>query len=382
MTLQSPHVPDLDCFSDGGGNPVRLLWRGQKTAAVGLLCLSGALAACSSTPAATTAPASQAPATQAPASEPAASSEAGGQPVPTIHNLSDIKLAYFAGGSGNAYIAQNEKGVKDAAAKAGLPLQEFNANWDPKTQADQAQNALTSNAFNAWVFAGVDQVQTCNYVKQGIAAGILVSIPNQGACSNQAYMPGTVTFTGGQTEANYEAWFDYIFSRNPDAKFALITGPNLNYNTLNAEAALQKMQAKYPNVKVVANQQLDYTTETANKAAVDILQANPDLTVIASNYSEPTAGIVQAIKAANKSGQIKVYDVGGSQWALDAVKSGDIEMTYPLLPYDEFYQATQAIFDLVQGKPVPEFIDMSKQLKFDGAPWITKDNADKFTPQF
>jgi len=337
-------------------------------------------------PAATNPPAAPQPTTP-PAAAPTAASAATttGQP-PTgdarlIKSCKDLNIASFHGGSNNTYLQANIKAIQETANKYGIKAHIYDANFDTTQMQNQAESALTMG-YNAWVFGALDPNQSCSIVKKAMAQGIVVSVQNQALCGDTTYTPGTLTFVGGQTRDVYNSFMDYTFSKIKSGKIAIITGPALNANTDNMLGALATVQPKYPDVKVVANQQLDYTTDKAFTASQDIIQANPDLTAILSNYSGMTQGIVQAVKAANLTGKIKIYDMGGNEWAASAVKSGDIEMTLPFLPYEETSVAVRALCDYADGKPVKTYYNLTEELKFPGAPFVTKDNVDQFKPEY
>jgi ribose transport system substrate-binding protein len=320
--------------------------------------------------------------TQPPAAQPTSST---GQP-PTgaarlIKSCKDLNIASFHGGSNNTYLQANIQAVKDTAAKNGVPVHIYDANFDVTKMQDQAESALTQG-YNAWVFGALDPNQSCKIVKQAIEKGIVVSVQNQSLCGDPTYTPGTLTFVGGQTRDIYNSFLDYSLSKIKNGDVAVITGPALNANTLNMLGALETYQPKYPDIKVVANQQLDYTTDTAFKAAQDIIQANPNLTAFLSNYSGMTQGIAQAVKQAGKTGKIKIYDMGGNEWAVQAVKDGEIEMTLPFLPYEETGVAVQALCDYADGKPVKTVYNLTDELTFPGAPFVTKDNVDQFKAEY
>lgn len=341
------------------------------------------LAACAgptaAPPAETTAPEP----TQEQAAEPTEPST--GQPpsgdARLIKSCEDLNIASFHGGSNNTYLQANIQAVKDTAEKIGAEVHIYDANFDVTQMQNQAENALAAG-YNAWVFGALDPNQSCSIVKQAIEKGVVVSVQNQALCTDTTYTEGTLTFVGGQTREVYNDFLDYSLSEIDSGKVAIITGPALNANTENMLGALETYQPQYPNVEIVANQQIDYTTDTAYKVSQDIIQANPDLDAFISNYSGMTQGIVQAVKQAGKGDQIKIYDMGGNEWAVEAVKNGDIVMTLPFLPYLETQVAVQALCDYAEGKPVKTFYNLTEELTFPGAPFVTKDNVDQFEAEY
>ncbi len=298
-----------------------------------------------------------------------------------IKSCKDLNIASFHGGSNNTYLQANIQAVKDTAEKNGAKVHIYDANFDTTQLQNQAETALTMD-YNAWVFGALDPNQSCSVVKKAVEKGIVVAVQNQGLCGDQTYTPGTLMFVGGQTRDVYNSFLDYSFKAIGSGDVAIITGPALNYNTNNMLGALTEYQVRYPEIKVIANQQIDYTTDTAFKVSQDIIQANPNLKAFVSNYSGMTQGIVQAVKQAGKEGQIKIYDMGGNDWAVQAVKNGEVEMTLPFLPYMEEQLAVQALCDYADGKPVKTYYNLAEQLTFPGAPFVTKENADQFKAEY
>src|SRR5262249_33990549 len=197
--------------------------------------------------------------------------------------LSTLHIAWFLAGTNNTYVQTNARAARDTAKKLGVTVHLFDGTWNATNQVNQMEHALIDKSYNAWLVEAVDPVQECKTVKQALAKKIPVFVTNQGLCGNDTWTPGTVGFVGGQTRSVYTGWLNYIFSHNPTAKIAFLTGPNLNYNTNNFEWALKRVLQKYPKVKVVADQRTDYTTNDAFTKAQDILQAHPDINVMAAN---------------------------------------------------------------------------------------------------
>jgi ribose transport system substrate-binding protein len=133
--------------------------------------------------------------------------------------------------------------------------------------------------------------------------------------------------------------------------------------------------------KIVSKVRTDYTIVQGQSKTEAILRGNPGLTLLISNYSDPTRGAVQAIKAAGKEGKVKVYDYGGSKWIVDAIKRGEVELTGALLPYSEMAHSVQSLADLWHGKTVPHIDDLSQD-KAIGDTLIDKSNADSFKPEY
>lgn len=324
------------------------------------------------------------------ASQQAASgSPSGTGAKPSISSPSQLKIAYFSAGSSNAYLQAGINAAKDTATKMGASLDVFDGQFDAQTQFNQMQTALTNGKYNAFAVEPNDGNLVCNMLtKQAPSKGVLVSIFNEPICGRATnlgdalYQPGTVTYVGGQTLDSYQQWIQQVITDNPNGgQVAVLTGPDLNANTLVMREAEKALKAN-PKFKIVAEQTTDYTTPQGFSAAQTILQSNPNLNIIMSNYSGISQGVVQAVNGTGRKGQVRIYDFGGDNWAVDAVKSGDLRQTVVMLPGQEATQAVQALADTVQGKSVPHFIDLTKSKELPGTPFVTASNATSFKPEY
>jgi ribose transport system substrate-binding protein len=295
-----------------------------------------------------------------------------------------LKIAVTIAASNNVYLQANIQAAKDAAAKNGALLDVFDANWNPVNSFNQAQNVIDGGKYNAIATGAYDGNQYCTQLtKTAPEKNILVIIANSPACNRSTnegdalWAPGTLAFVGGtQGRGPYRDWFYEIAQQNPGPqKVAVITGPDSIANTINTDLAIKDVQAKYPDFKIVGVVRTDYTVLQGNQKTLPLLQANPDLTIVISNYSDMTRGAVQAIKQAGMADKLKVYDFGGNKWAFEAVRRGQIVSTKTMTPYAEYYKAVDALAAAWRGEKVPRYIPLESVE-------ITKGNIDKYKPEF
>src|SRR5262249_60200629 len=103
-----------------------------------------------------------------------------------------------------------------------------------------------------------------------------------------------------------------------------------------------QVKPKFPKWKQVGFEPTEYQASVALTKTQDILSAHPDLKLLFSNYSGQTPGAISAIKAAGKTNQVKIYDLGGDKQMFQFVKDGAVAPTEVYLPYEEQYNAVQA----------------------------------------
>jgi ribose transport system substrate-binding protein len=307
------------------------------------------------------------------------------QPEPTVDSVKDLKIAYFSAGSSNQYLQAAIDEANIFAEENGVQLDVFDGQFDAQTQFDQMQTALTSGEYNAFVVEPNDGNLVCNLLtKDAPEAGIMVSVFNLPICGRatnlgeDTWEPGTVTYVGGQTLDVYQEWMQQLIQAYPDGgKVALISGPDLNANSICFFDAATVLEEN--GFEIVAQQTTDYTTPQAFEAAQTIVQANPELDIIMSNFSGMTRGVVQATSGTD----IAVYDFGGDQWALGNVKTGALASTIMMLPRQETREALQAVVDLVEGDEVPKFVNLIEHETLpDGNPFVTAENVNSYTAEY
>jgi len=293
---------------------------------------------------------------------------------------SGLQLAFFSVGGNNTYLKAGIKGAKAAAAKYGAKIDVFNREFDSPKQLNQVMNAISARKYDGFVLETNNENQLCSAAKATLKAKIALGVTNVPVCQSaySAY-PGTTIFVGGQSPAVYSAWFLQGFKSGSGGKFAVLNGPAVHGNTTRARTVLNALKPKYPGWKEVAFDFTEYQASVALTKTQDILQKNPDVKVIYSSYSGHTPGIIAAVKAAGKLGQVKIYDLGGDQGMFKALAAGQIASTEIYLPYEEQYRAVQSVIAKLSGMSalggVPstgKFWDLCKDPKLKGLPCFLK----------
>jgi len=325
------------------------------------------------------------PTDSAPADD-SGSSSAAGQPAAPVDDPKDLKVAAFLAATDNSYLQVNIQALKDVADDNGFTMDIFTAEWDAQKMYNQVQTALTSGKYNAFIVSALDSNLLCKIsAEEAPAAGIVVVAENAPLCGRDTnagedtWEPGTLSFIGGQTLDVYQAWVEQVKKDYPDgAKIALIEGPQLAANAKNFDSAAD--EGFTGEWEVVARQYTDYTTNAAFQATQTILQANPDIDVIMSNYAGMSQGVVQAVDG---NPDVAVYDFGGDEWALSSVKNGKLKSTIMMLPYQETYLSGQVLVDLVNGEDVPKFINLTEAPSLEGkSPFVYQDNVDEYKAEY
>ena len=317
----------------------------------------------------------------------------GGQTV-KIATDRPLKIAIFSEGANNSAMQASIDGARKAAAELGWSIDVFDGKFDAVTQVNQLQSALT-RGYDAWILKAVEGNAVCDIAtRQAPTADIAVVtavLPICGRASNEGealWSPGTLAYIGGsETPLAFFRGLDRMGQENPGPqKLGVITGPELNPITKNHEAALKMMRAKYPNIEIKAIARTDYSTPVAMERAGPMVQANPDITLYYTAFSNLAKGLVPVLEQAGRLDKVRVYDNGATAWAIEALEAGKIRLSTANRLKSNTYDAVLAIDKARKGEPVVHVIgDLGAPL-VEGQPptdpyLIDAKNAAGFKPE-
>lgn len=128
--------------------------------------------------------------------------------------------------------------------------------------------------------------------------------------------------------------------------------------------------SEYPDIEIVAQQSASYKRATAMDVAQNLLQANPDVNAIYCCNDEMALGVVEAVDAAGKSGQILIGGADGNADALQCILDGKMYATAEANAFDQAYYSVVAAVNVLKGQTAED--------KMIDSPVIDKDNAAEF----
>lgn len=298
-------------------------------------------------------------------------------------------IALFNPLGNNEYITAAENGVRSIIEAAGGTVQAFDAGFDPAEQLNQIQDAITAGEFDAFIIYSVDGVGVTVGVDAAAEAGIpVISLDAPINADRQTLVPyhnvaGQIARTGlGDGKYIGDAIVAACVDVDP-CKVAFLIGFEGFPLDLDRLAAVEAIIADYPNISIVATQAASYTAEGGNDVTADILQANPDISVIASVGDQMIVGAELAAEDAGIEG-IKYIGQGGSQDGYRAVTEGRWFATVANIPYTNGQIAAQMALQALDGTLIIRSVDMYNQAPpFPASgPVITQENAAEFTPQW
>ncbi len=299
------------------------------------------------------------------------------------------KVAFVPKLQGVPYFEAMNAGGQKAAAELG------NVEWlyQGPTQADAAAQADIVRSYiqqkvNTLIVAPNDPDSMAPLLQQAKDAGIHVATADTDAPNsarevfvNQATAEG---IGQGLTDALLQAM-------GGQGKYAIVSCGQTAEN-LNSWIEVQKAYtaSKYPNAQIVDIVYAGEDQAKATQMATDLMNAHPDLTGLVGECTSSAPGVAQAVRDADKVGQVFTVGLGTPQsmkpYLADGSSTAAILWDVENLGYLTAWAGAQ----LAQGRPFAPTNDVNPQLTgvtYDAASKtlllgpplaITRDNADQF----
>ena len=301
------------------------------------------------------------------------------------------KIAFLAAAKGNAYVDAAVKAVTADAAKVGVKLTVFDAQFNPQKQLAQCQDAVTKkfdaivtlSAVGVAMIPCAAQAQAANIpfvaTNQPIGTSITTGEPTAKGVTSQVLTP--LQTVAGQDIAQVVA---ACGSTSPCNVVLLPAAKLIPVQAKAYENALKKASSDHPNIKVTT---VDAGADRPGglKAMQDALQRVPKPTVITAPNTQPMEGAAQALTEAGlKPGKdVKLVTNGGTSFQIPKVKSGEYFSTYVQMPATEAELALQYAIQAADGQTPPTWTDPHKP---KNVPYeVTQQNVNDlggFTPEW
>ncbi|MDZ7928520.1 MAG: sugar ABC transporter substrate-binding protein [Agrobacterium sp.] len=247
------------------------------------------------------------------------------------------------------FFNQIKQAVEDEAKKEGIQVVTVDAKGDGPTQVNQIQDLLTQNV-DALIYIPAGAAAATVPVKLARQAGV----PVVNVDRNAEGAPGD-TFLATDSVASAKAVCDYILKQaGGKGKMVIIHGQKGTTPELDRSKGCAESLKAFPDVKVVAEQYSNnWFQDEGFQIMQNMLQANPDISIVFAQADALALGAAQAIKVANPSQKIAVGGFDGDTAALEALSKGVFDVTATQQTQKMGRDAVANAKKLVAGEKVP-----------------------------
>lgn len=278
---------------------------------------------------------------------------------------SKIKIGFSIGQSLHPQFAAELLGAQTAAKELGVELIYTTADYDMQTQLADIEN-LVQKGVDAVIYSPIDSEALAPITEELKSKGI-----------------GTFTVDIGVIGAevdshiasdNYEIGViaaDYLASLINEEGPIAIVGWSTVTACIDREAGfMDTLKEKYPNIKVVAQQDGEADRSLALEKTENIIQAHPEIVAIFGSNEMCALGAMGALDSANLD--IPVVGVDATIDILNAVKNDTkVKATVSQDPYMMGYESVVTAVKKIKGEPFEKEIATPVEL-------VTKENVQPY----
>ncbi len=273
-----------------------------------------------------------------------------------LKNDGQVTIAYLPPATEfNYYIAIGE-GIKAEAAKAGAEVFMLapQSGADINGQMGMIQDVITRDV-DAMILSTHDEAAAAPLVKQAVDAGIAVIIVNSDIANFPTPVHGVV---GYLQRAGTQKIGEYLLEKlgGKPVKVGVIEGLPGYHSTERVGGFLDAIKEK-EGVEVVASVPGGWNVEGGNTAAMDLLQAHPDVNVLFAANDYMIMGAAQAAKSLGKTDLILLGNDGDTGAGLEPIAAGDVTATVNTTPFVMGQIAFQVTMDALDGKFKGGFVE-------------------------
>jgi len=295
-------------------------------------------------PSESAAPASEAPASAAPTLSP---------PDPVTDNSVTIGVAFP---NSDTFLSRVQDGMKARATELGVTVNIVDAKDDAATQLSQVENFVTQGV-SAIIVVPYDTTAAQPLADAAKAANIPIVFVNRNPSIAGIPYVGSASLVAGTLEMTELAKL-----AGGVGNVVILEGQVSNEAAVLRTQGCNDVVAQNPGMTVVATQAGDWDRAKGQTITENWIQSGTTFSVVCANNDEMALGAINALKEANLLDSVFVGGVDATSEALAAMQAGDLEVTVFQDAKGQGAGGVEAALDLVQGKFVPELVDIPYQL--------------------
>jgi ribose transport system substrate-binding protein len=277
-----------------------------------------------------------------------AATASGGGAAPVRHSAKKTyHFVLVAGIASDAFYLTMNKGAQAEAKKLGNVKVQFTgspAEFSPPTQIPFL-NAAIAKKPDAILIAPTDKTALIAPIQRAIAAGIPVL-----TVDTFISKPIAVTNVSTDNPAGGKAAADALVKAigGSGEVAGISVNPGISTTDQRQQGFEQELK-KYPNVKYLGTQYCNDDQTKATNLMAALLTSHPNLKGVFAMNVVSGNGVTAAVKAAGKSGQVKLVEFDAGPPQVQALKAGTIDALIAQYPYGIGQLGVQLAYKYVTG---------------------------------
>jgi len=278
------------------------------------------------------------------------------------------KMAVVISTLNNPWFVVLANTAADKAREMGYEAHIYDSQNNSAKEAEHFENIIASG-YDAILLNPTDADGSIVNVQMAKEAGVPTFCMDREVNSKDAAVTQILSgnFSGCVKLGEY-----FVKELNGSGKYAELLGLVGDNNTWNRSMGFHSVVDKFPDLEMVAQQSADFDRNTALEVTESILQAHPDIDAIFCGNDAMAMGAYQAVLAAGKSDQIKVFGFDGADDVINSIAAGRIVATGMQFPRLIATKTAEYADQYLQGdRDIPGKIPIEVEL-------ITKENVEQY----
>lgn len=281
-----------------------------------------------------------------------------------------LNIAYFGPHQNNEYQIGLKDAVVAAAKENGVNIKVYIADNDPAKQVSQIEQAIAQK---------VDGIIIDPVSFDGITSAILAAkeakIPFVNIHESVSIQDECTAFVGSNLRVGGKLKMEQVMKDFPNGgDLAILYGPmghTAQIDITDGYADALKAAGRENDYKTIFEGEGNWNAEDALDLASNWLSTGKHIDAIVCNNDGMAIGALQAVKSANKLGEILIYGLDAQQDVLKEIKAGNIRATIFNDYIGEANIGMETLLKAIRGESVEKIILLDPKV-------ITKDNVDEY----
>jgi ABC-type sugar transport system substrate-binding protein len=238
------------------------------------------------------------------------------------------KMAVVISTLNNPWFVVLAESAAERARELGYEAHIFDSQNNSAKEAEHFDNIIAMK-YNAILFNPTDADGSVLNVKRAKEAGIPTFCMDREINSRDAAVTQLLSdnFTGCVKLGQY-----FVRQVGREGNYVEILGLMGDNNTWNRSNGFHSVVDEFPGLKMLAQQSADFDRNKAMEVMETIMQAQPDIDAVFCGNDAMAMGAYQAIRAAGKADEIKVFGFDGARDAVQGIADGKIQATVMQFP--------------------------------------------------
>lgn len=228
----------------------------------------------------------------------------------------------------------------------GYEAKIFDSQNNPATESDNFENLIASG-FDAILFNPTDADGSIVNILKAKTAGVPVFCMDREVNADDA---ATSQILSDNYSGCVEIGVEFVKALGGKGKYVELLGLVGDNNTWARSGGFHSVVDEFPELEMVAQQSADFDRNRAMEVMETILQAQPDVNAVFCGNDAMAMGAFQALQAAGKADQVKVFGFDGAADVIEKIGEGKIVATGMQYPKVMAQTAAQYAHEYFNGR--------------------------------